>query len=275
MQHPSASCLTFFVSQLENLTPDLAAKDGKWVTSVSSYGVGGANAHVVIETFETATQAAPTPAAAPTAVAAPAKPLYLFPVGALTEPTLARWKDALGEAYSGVTDDKVLRSLSRDLGRQSRAYPSRAFAVAPALAPGLQFSKPTLTSGSADPRLCLVFAGQGPQHIYMGRELAASYPAFLESVQLNDEILVKKYGQESMLERSGLFIPGRKTTLAANGVWPVADVVYSLVFVQMALVDLVKSLGIQYDSVVGHRWVLFPSLVSGYLSKLCPFLQYW
>ena len=90
----------------------------------------------------------------------------------------------------------------------------------------------------------------------MGRQLAEVYPIFLDSIKENDKILVEKYGQESMLERTGrtgLFVPGVECKLAANGVWPVKEVVLSLVFVQIAMVDLVRSLGIKYDFVIGHR----------------------
>jgi acyl transferase domain-containing protein len=228
----------------------MAAKDGKWVTSISSYGVGGSNAHIVMETAETVADLAKS-IAGPTATQK--KQLYLFSVGSLTEPALGRWKDTLINVYDGVTDDRTLRSIARDLGRQTRAYPSRAFAVAPSLDASTKFSKPVLTNSTASPKLCLVFAGQGPQHVFMGRQLAEAYPAFLASILENDRILVEKYGQESMLERTGLFVPGAECKLAANGVWPVQEVVLSLVFVQISLVDLVRSLGIKYDSVVGHR----------------------
>ncbi|KIK92693.1 hypothetical protein PAXRUDRAFT_146735 [Paxillus rubicundulus Ve08.2h10] len=236
-------------TELESVTPEMAAKDGKWVTSISSYGVGGSNAHIVMETAETVADLAKS-IAGPTA--AQKKQLYLFSVGSLTEPALGRWKDTLTNAYDGVTDDRTLRSVARDLGRQTRAYPSRAFAVAPSLDASTKFSKPVLTNSIASPKLCLVFAGQGPQHVFMGRQLAEAYPAFLASIQENDRILVEKYGQESMLERTGLFVPGAECKLAANGVWPVQEVVLSLVFVQVSLVDLVRSLGIKYDFVVGH-----------------------
>ncbi|EIW85667.1 FabD lysophospholipase-like protein, partial [Coniophora puteana RWD-64-598 SS2] len=100
--------------------------------------------------------------------------------------------------------------------------------------------------------LCLVFSGQGPQHIFMGRQLAEAFPTFLEAVKEQDRILTQVYKQESMLERTGLFIPGVECKLAANGQWPVQEVVLGLVFVQMAMTDLVRSLGIKYDFVVGH-----------------------
>lgn len=227
----------------------MAAADGAWVSSVSSYGVGGSNAHVVLESVETVADLS-KPGVVPTNQR---KPLYIFSIGSLTQRTLGRWKDVLVGAYDGVTDDCVLRSVACALGRQTRAYPSRAFAIGPSLDGSLKFSQPVLRNSNASPKLCLVFAGQGPQHIFMGRQLAESYPAFLSSIRENDRILVEKYGQGSILERTGLFVPGVECKLPANGIWPVQEVVLSLVFIQVALVDLVRSLGIKYDFVVGHR----------------------
>lgn len=40
-------------TELEKISPDTAAPDGKFVASVSTHGVGGANAHVAVESFET------------------------------------------------------------------------------------------------------------------------------------------------------------------------------------------------------------------------------
>lgn len=227
----------------------MATADGTWVTSISSYGVGGSNAHVVLESAETVADLSKS-------LASPAsrkKSLYLFSIGSLTEHTLGRWKDALVNAYDGITDDRILRSVARALGRQTRAYPSRAFSIGSSFDASLKFSKPVLRNSDASPKLCLVFSGQGPQHIFMGRQLAESYPAFLSAIQETDRILVERYGQGSMLERTGLFIPGVECKLPANDVWPVQEVVLSLVFIQVALVDLVRSLGIKYDFVVGHR----------------------
>ncbi|KAH7927995.1 putative nonribosomal peptide synthetase [Leucogyrophana mollusca] len=237
-------------TELEKVTPEMAAHDGKWVASVSSYGVGGSNAHVVMETFEAVSDMLHSTVE----VISPStkKPLYLFAVGALTEPGLGRWQESLTKTYDGVVEAIVLRSLARELGRQARAYPTRSFAIAPSLTPRTQFSKPVIAYSNSSPKLCLVFSGQGPQHIYMGRQLAESYPIFLDAIMENDRILVKKYGEESMLERTGLFIPGVECKLASNGVWPVREVVLSIVFVQVAMVDLIRSLGIGYDMVVGH-----------------------
>ncbi|KAG6329538.1 hypothetical protein ID866_9551, partial [Astraeus odoratus] len=235
--------------ELENVSPEMAAKDGKFVASVSSHGFGGSNAHVVLETVDTVADIVKRVSLIPSSNK---KRLYLFSMGSLTESAFGRWKDVLAQTYEGVTDDRTLRSIARDLGRQSRAYSARAFAVAPSLDASTKFSKVVVTDTIASPKLCLVFSGQGPQHIFMSRQLSEIYPVFLDSIRENDRILVEKYGQQSMLERTGLFVPETECKLAANGAWPVQEVVLSLAFVQVALVDLVRSLGVKYDFVVGH-----------------------
>ncbi|KAF8800384.1 hypothetical protein BYT27DRAFT_7148677 [Phlegmacium glaucopus] len=238
-------------TELEQITPEQAAPDGKWIASVSSSGIGGSNSHVVLEALETVNTTT-TLAIIESPQTISNKPLYLFVVTALNGPTVLPWKDALTKSYQDTTDDRVLRSLTYDLARKSRSCPARSFAVGPALSPDLNFSQPAVVNADANPILCLVFSGQGPQHIAMGRELCAAYPVFLSSVKDCDEILVGTYGKESFLERTGLFVPGEQAKLPEKDVWPIEDVVYSIVFMQLALVDLIKSLGIEYACTIGH-----------------------
>ena len=87
----------------------------------------------------------------------------------------------------------------------------------------------------------------------MGRDLCAAFPVFLSAVKDCDEILVGTYGHKSFLERTGLFIPNEQAKVPENQVWPIEEVVYSIVFMQLALVDLIKSLGIEYTYAIGHR----------------------
>lgn len=238
------------------MSPDLAAKDGKWVTSISSFGVGGSNAHIVVESFDSAFQKPSVADVIPASQLGP--PLYLFIAASFTESSLPRVQASLVESFDGLTDDTMLRSLARDLARQSRSYHYSSFSVASSLSgstvtPHL-FSKPTLINAThEEKKLCLVFAGQGPQHVAMGRELAAIYPEFWQSILTSNDVLVKRFEKEGLLERTALFVPGKMTSLPSNGIWPVDDVIYSIVFFQIAIVDLIKSLGISYDFVIGHR----------------------
>jgi hypothetical protein len=179
--------------------------------------------------------------------------MYLFIFAANTEPGISRWKDSLVTAYGDMADNRFLRSLSHDLARLSRTFSVRSFAIGSTISAGLELSKPVVINPKVNPKLCLVFAGQGPQHVFMGKTLFSTFSAFSDSIIRSDNILVEKYGKESFLKQSGLFVPGEEANLPEDGVWAVQDTVYSIVFAQLALVDLLQSLGIKYDYVVGHR----------------------
>ena len=220
---------------------------------MSSSGIGGSNSHVVLETLETVTTANRDQPIESNLKQTVSDSLYLFVVAALAGPTVLSWKDALTNSYKDVTDDRVLRSLSYNLARKARSCPARSFAVGSTLSSDLAFSQPVIVNSDANPVLCLVFSGQGPQHVAMGRELCAAFPVFLSAVKDCDEILVETYGHKSFLERTGLFISGEQAKVPENQVWPIEEVVYSIVFMQLALVDLIKSLGIEYTYAIGHR----------------------
>ncbi|KAG1725018.1 acyl transferase/acyl hydrolase/lysophospholipase [Suillus paluster] len=101
------------------------------------------------------------------------------------------------------------------------------------------------------PKLCAAFVGMGSQHPAMGRQLAEQYPSFLASIKENDRILTEVYGQPSLLDRTGLFIPGAECSLNASGSWPLNDVVISFAYIQISLWDLIRSLGFKADFAVG------------------------
>ena len=181
------------------MTADFAAPDGKWVASVSCHGIGGSNAHVVVESFESTLVPALTTQIVTTRTSSP-NPMYLFIFAGNTEPAISRWKDSLVAAYGDMTDNRFMRSLSHDLARQSRTSSVRAFAIGSTISTGLELSKPVTMNPKASPKLCLVFAGQGPQHIYMGKTLFSTFPAFSDSIIRSDNILVEKYGKGSFLK---------------------------------------------------------------------------
>jgi len=70
-------------TELERISPDMAAPDGKLVASISTYGHGGANGHIVVEYFNVIGQtrvAADTVYEPKTTI----PPLCLFTIGTLT-----------------------------------------------------------------------------------------------------------------------------------------------------------------------------------------------
>lgn len=116
-------------------------------------------------------------------------------------------------------------------------------------------SSPPSDRGSG-PKLCVAFVGMGSQHPAMGRQLAERYPPFLASIEENDRILVEVYGQPSLLERTGLFIPGAECSLNASGTWSLNDVILSFVYVQISLWDLIRNLGFKAHFAIGTRYLI-------------------
>lgn len=83
----------------------------------------------------------------------------------------------------------------------------------------------------------------------MGRELFVSYPAFRESVTRMDEVFQKITGK-SLINTYGLF--GGKAAESLPDVWPIAVTLPAIAIVQVAVVDLLASVNIVPDIVLGH-----------------------
>jgi len=56
-----------------------------------------------------------------------------------------------------------------------------------------------------------------------------------------------------MWDLTDLFFPCVECKLAENRNWSVMDAVFSLTSVQVAIIDLFRSLDIKFDFVIGHR----------------------
>lgn len=83
----------------------------------------------------------------------------------------------------------------------------------------------------------------------MGRELFQQFPVFRQSVLEMDAIFEKVTGK-SMVRDYGLF--DKSTASSLPEIWPIALVLPSIAIFQMALFDLLTSLGIKPEIVVGH-----------------------
>ncbi|MCP2094325.1 Acyl transferase domain-containing protein [Actinosynnema pretiosum] len=143
--------------------------------AVSSFGVSGTNAHVILERPE------PEPAAsAPSPVGG--RPLA-FPLSARGEDALrARARDLLP-----LADTVEPVELARALGTTRAALRDSAVLVATGRVE-LRAALEGLASGAtpaperAPGELAFLFAGQGSQRAGMGRELATAYPVFADSL---------------------------------------------------------------------------------------------
>ncbi|MFY1636765.1 SDR family NAD(P)-dependent oxidoreductase [Solwaraspora sp. WMMB335] len=195
---------------------------------ISSFGVSGTNAHVIVE------EAPPAPAPEP------APPLTPGPVPVLlsakSDAALRAQADRLREHLLAYPD-LALPDLAASLATSRARFEYRAAVVATdrdALLHGLTDLALTgrpLTGGTA-----VLFTGQGAQRPGMGFDLAAAFPVFADALDA--------VGTELGLSASALLNSPELDDTAVTQP--------ALFAVEVALFRLAESLGIRADFLIGH-----------------------
>lgn len=231
-------------TEVEQLPQSKLTKDGKFVVSVSSFGFGGANAHMVLER-------APRTESKESTLAE--NDPMLFVTGGMTSRSLTAVTNNFVDHLGRVADVSSAALLARVISERARGHTLLSYAVG-TFGSQPKFSEQKLsTSKDWNPLKLFVFSGQGPQHDEMGRKLFARFPAFRESVQQSDFVIKEHYGK-SLIGDYGFFSSDRSPSITTDteGVWPVDLVVLSIVVFQIALFDLWVAVGLTPDAVTGH-----------------------
>ncbi|MFD7864119.1 SDR family NAD(P)-dependent oxidoreductase [Streptomyces sp. NPDC059783] len=220
---------------------------------ISSFGLSGTNAHVIVE------EAPETPVTEEAPAAAfPAAP---WPVSAKTPDALA----AQAERLLAVAGDHRPEDLAHTLATARTAFPHRAVVLGPdrtaaltALATGEDH--PGLIRGTTRTlgKSAFLFTGQGAQRLGMGRELHASFPVFAEAW---DAVYAEV---DAHLGSSLRDVVWGEDAEALNATALAQPALFAF---EVALFRLVESWGITPDVVVGHSiGELAAAHVSGVLS---------
>jgi acyl transferase domain-containing protein len=145
----------------------IKSENGVILASLSSFGIGGANGHVVLES--------------PPAIVAPslcntAQHHIVFIAGGLSPKSAQRVAEELRDHL--LTRPAVeWPAIGTVYGRRSRQMTWRTSFCAIAGAEALpQIDEPVLCAPSSPPPVIFVFSGQGPQHIDMGRQIVRDLP---------------------------------------------------------------------------------------------------
>ncbi|KAJ7096113.1 hypothetical protein C8R44DRAFT_379140 [Mycena epipterygia] len=214
------------------------SSSGKAIISLSGSGLGGTTGHVVL-------QAPPSPRLSLSQLSmAP----VLFLIGGLSSTAVDQILQAVLKMEA---DQKTLYACAVSLSRRARQLPWRTYFMVPLSLRGA--ITPAVLIPNAPSPLVFVFSGQGPQHLEMGRQLFAEYPVFRNTILELDDVYRRVRGV-SLMESTGLFAldESQPKSLLPDFGWPVTITLSAIAMIQMAMVDLLKSIGIVPDMMLGH-----------------------
>ncbi|CEI65620.1 Compactin diketide synthase mokB [Fusarium venenatum] len=204
--------------------------------SVNSFGIGGTNAHVILDSARSFKIAPPVERATTS------PQLLVFSANGADS---LRQMITNYEEYAEKNPEKV-DDLAFTLGHKREYLPHRAFAIASPLGP-LTVSPPSKVGNK--PNIVMVFTGQGAQWPQMGRELmySSQFPTFRQTIAALDAHLQSlEDGPDWTIEEELQKPPKTSRLSSAELSQPLCTAM------QVALVDTLASVGVRAEAVVGH-----------------------
>ncbi len=220
--------------------------NNRYIAGISSFGLSGTNAHIVVEKAPATERRKPEPD----------RPLHLFGLSGRDTDTLmklaAAYEKHVGEmqseriadicftANAGRADfNHRLAILAKD---RDELLQSLREVRSPTECPNLFFG---LAEPDISPKAVFLFSGQGSQYVGMGRELYGTQPSFRKALDHCDELL-RPYLDRPLL--SVMFSSGGDGALLNQTVYAQL----ALFALEYGLYRLWKSWGIEPFAVMGH-----------------------
>ncbi|WP_257710785.1 phthiocerol type I polyketide synthase PpsB [Mycobacterium tuberculosis] len=235
-----AASTRFFVPTQNSPWP---TAEGPRRAAVSSFGLGGTNAHVIIEQ---GSELAPvSEGGEDTGVSTLVVTGKTAQRMAATAQVLADWMEGPG-AEVAVAD--VAHTVNHHRARQATfgtvVARDRAQAIAGLRALAAGQHAPGVVShqdGSPGPGTIFVYSGRGSQWAGMGRQLLADEPAFAAAVAELEPVFV---------EQAGFSL--RDVIATGKELVGIEQIQLGLIGMQLTLTELWRSYGVQPDLVIGH-----------------------
>ena len=215
--------------------------------SVSSFGYGGTNGHVIIESVKTLYPWYHHGAVKDEAEYdhSTARPLLLC-FSAHDKPTLERNVKAIGD----VAHKYFPSDLAHTLNTRRTRFGQRAFTVIKQGQESKAFAETALKYGSTDkasPRVGYLFTGQGAQWVGMGASAMHTFSSFRETIRNLDRVLGGLENKPSWSIEKVLLGESHTDQLSdAELAQPLCTAI------QIAIVDLFEQWGIEPSVAVGH-----------------------
>ena len=221
---------------------------------VSSFGFGGTNGHIILESGEIrgeGTLPEPSPEQLPKVL-----PWQVLTLSAKT-PLALRELAQRYHAYVSLADDATLADICFT-ANTGRAHFSQRLAISTASSAqlqdqlmhylGQQSCAGVIASAApteASPKVAFLFTGQGAQAVQMGRQLYDTQPRFRQTLEQCDDILQDELGTSLL----SVLYPAGKDTEQIHQTRFTQPALFAL---EYALADLWQSWGIYPDVVMGH-----------------------
>jgi amino acid adenylation domain-containing protein len=199
--------------------------------AVSSFGIGGTNAHCIIEEWQPVKSSDSRE-----------KRYHLMPVSAMTQDSLDKQNDKYLSFFESTDRDVSDIAFTMQQGRESFKF--RQLFVTDDLKEKSRLITKKGTQLFEKPRTVFMFTGQGSQYHSMSKGLYDNFPTFKKHIDHAGEVLKKKC-EIDLLEL--LFSSESKLNInETNYAQP------ALVAVQYATAKLLEEFGIKPDVLIGH-----------------------
>ncbi|CAF0807397.1 unnamed protein product [Adineta steineri] len=218
---------------------------------ISSFGFGGANGCAILQGYQ-------RPIKSSSSSSSPPSSPQLFLVSASTPNAL---EARIQELKSSSKQSYSLAEISYTLYHRP-IHRLVTFAVDEQLNENTTFV-PTRKCVDQPLNCIWVFAGQGPQHPKMGKMLYANVESFRLSIDASD-LIYRECSGHSLIKDIGLF--GSEDGANPMAVYEITYTLPALVFLQIALVDMYRDLGVPCAAVFGHS---FGEMAAGYAANIC------
>lgn len=209
--------------------------------SINSFGVGGANAHVIVESAGRYTPLEAEPERS--THSEPQLLLYSANTAQSLNETLQNYQNFLGKTSQEFSD--IAYTLANK--REHLAHRSFAVVTKDNFDPNSPLPSHKNGPSSGSPSIIMVFTGQGASWPRFGRELLRTNSVFSQTIKCLDKYLQSLAGRPSWTLAEELGKPAKTSRVyEAEFSQPLCTAV------QVALVDTLAAVGVKPAAVVGH-----------------------